>query len=45
MKKTLVLLLSALLAVGLLACTPGGKKSYLRVKCPSCGYEFDAPSK
>jgi uncharacterized lipoprotein YehR (DUF1307 family) len=46
MKKTLSLLTLMILAVSLLACTPAKEsKTYLRVKCPSCGYEFEAPQK
>jgi hypothetical protein len=42
MKKIVALLLVALFSV---ACTPMGKKSYQRVKCPACGHEFESPAK
>lgn len=45
MKKVVALLLFALFSVAVFACAPAGKKSYLRLKCPACGHEFDAPAK
>jgi predicted small secreted protein len=42
MKKLVTLLIVTVLAVSLSACatTQGGAA---KIKCPSCGYEFDAP--
>lgn len=46
MKKSLSLLMLIVLAVSLSACTPAKEgKSYQRIKCPSCGYEFESPQK
>ena len=44
MKKLLSVALVAMMALSLVACagTSGGDK--VRVKCPACGYEFDAPT-
>jgi hypothetical protein len=42
MKKLVSLLLMAALALSLTACASG--KDKVRVKCPGCGYEFEAPS-
>lgn len=43
MKKVLTGTLAALMILSLVACagTSGDRK--VRVKCPACGYEFDAP--
>jgi hypothetical protein len=43
MKKLVSLLLVGMLALSLTACASAGKDK-VRVKCPACGYEFDAPS-
>ncbi|MDY0268515.1 hypothetical protein [Trichloromonas sp.] len=42
MKKMITLLLATMLAVSLSACatTKGGTTT--KVKCPACGYEFEA---
>lgn len=45
MKKVVALLLVSILSIAVIACSPAGKKSYQRVKCPACGHEFDADSK
>ena len=45
MKKIVALLLVTLFSVAAVACTPMGKKSYQRVKCPACGHEFESPAK
>jgi hypothetical protein len=42
MKKLISYVLVALLALSFAACAPM-KKDTVRVKCPACGYEFDAP--
>jgi uncharacterized lipoprotein YmbA len=44
MKKLVSLLMMAVLALSLAACAATGGKDKVRVKCPACGYEFDAPS-
>jgi Flp pilus assembly protein TadD len=43
MKKLVSAALVIMMALSLVACagTGGGEKA--RVKCPACGYEFDAP--
>ena len=43
MKKVFTGALTVLMILSLMACagTSGDKK--VRVKCPACGYEFDAP--
>jgi len=45
MKKLISLVLVTLFAISLSACAgmKGGEGA--RVKCPACGYEFDAPAK
>lgn len=44
MKKLVTLLMVAVLAVSLSACatTKGGGAT--KIKCPACGYEFEAPA-
>jgi len=44
MKKVFTGALATLMVLSLLACagTKGDQK--VRVKCPACGYEFDAPT-
>jgi hypothetical protein len=44
MKKLVSLLMMGVLALSLAACAATGGKDKVRVKCPACGYEFDAPS-
>ena len=44
MKKLVSLLLVGLMALSLTACASSAGKDKVRVKCPACGYEFDAPS-
>lgn len=45
MKKLVSVLLVAMFAMSLAACAPLSKKEkQIRVKCPACGYEFDAPA-
>ena len=44
MKKLISFVLVAMLALSLSACAGMGKKEATRVKCPACGYEFDAPT-
>ncbi len=43
MKKSAIILLVLVMAVSLSACSKTYSKggSQLRVKCPSCGYEFE----
>lgn len=43
MKRLISFVLVAALALSLAACAGVGKKQTTRVKCPACGYEFDAP--
>ena len=43
MKQLISLLMVGVLALSLTACASAGKDK-VRVKCPACGYEFDAPS-
>jgi hypothetical protein len=44
--RTLVsVVLSLMLVLSLFACTGMQKKETVRVKCPACGYEFEAPIK
>lgn len=43
MKKFVTWLLVSLFALSVAACAPAEKQSYLRLKCPACGYEFDGP--
>lgn len=46
MKRTLPVLLAMLIALSFAACAaPAGKHSYKKVKCPACGYQFEAPAK
>jgi len=44
MKRLFSLLLVGILALSLTACASSAGKDKVRVKCPACGYEFDAPS-
>lgn len=43
MKKMVSFLLVAALAVTLSACATTKSGGAAKVKCPACGYEFDAP--
>ncbi len=43
MQKLVSLLMVAMLALSLAACASTKGKDKVRVKCPACGYEFDAP--
>jgi hypothetical protein len=45
MKKLISLVLLTMLAISLTACAGMKKGETTRVKCPACGYEFDAPAK
>jgi hypothetical protein len=42
MKKLISLLLMVMFAISVVACAPMTKET-TRVKCPACGYEFEAP--
>jgi PBP1b-binding outer membrane lipoprotein LpoB len=44
MKKLVSLLLVCVLALFLTACASSAGKDKVRVKCPACGYEFNAPA-
>lgn len=45
MKKVFSLFLVTLLSLALSACAPTTeRKSYRSIKCPACGYQFDAPA-
>jgi hypothetical protein len=44
LKRLASLLTTALLVVSLAACATTPRDETIRVKCPACGYEFDAPS-
>lgn len=43
MKKMLALLVASTLAFTLAGCASLHKDETMRVKCPACGYEFEAP--
>ena len=43
MRKVLSLVLATVMVMSLSACAGMGKQETSRVKCPACGYEFDAP--
>ena len=43
MKRLISFVLLAALALSISACAGVGKQETSRVKCPACGYEFDAP--
>jgi len=43
MRKVLYVALAALMVLSLTACAGKGGSDKVRVKCPACGYEFDAP--
>jgi len=44
MKRFLSLLVAVVLACSLAACATTKEPSQVKVKCPSCGYEFNAPA-
>lgn len=43
MRKLAVVLLMMSLLATLAACATTSSKDKVRIKCPACGYEFDAP--
>ena len=43
MKKLITMMMVALMALSLVACAGTKGDDKVRVKCPACGYEFDAP--
>jgi len=43
MKKVLSGTLAVMMILSLVACAGTGGDQKIRVKCPACGYEFDAP--
>jgi len=45
MKKLISAVLVVMFALSLSACAGMQKGEKTRVKCPACGYEFDAPAK
>ena len=44
MKKVLSGTLAIMMILSLVACAGTSGDQKIRVKCPACGYEFDAPS-
>ena len=44
MKKVLSGTLAVMMILSLVACAGTSGDQKLRVKCPACGYEFDAPT-
>jgi hypothetical protein len=44
LKRLTSLLTALMLVVSLAACATTPRDESIRVKCPACGYEFDAPS-
>jgi len=44
LKRLTSLLTALMLVVSLAACATAPRDESIRVKCPACGYEFDAPS-
>ena len=44
MKKVLSGTLAIMMILSLVACAGSSGDQKIRVKCPACGYEFDAPS-
>lgn len=44
MKKVITGALAVMLILTLAACAGTGGNNKVRVKCPACGYEFDAPT-
>jgi hypothetical protein len=43
MKKVVSIALVLMMALSIAACTGKSGDATARVKCPACGYEFDAP--
>ncbi|WP_305047111.1 hypothetical protein [Geoalkalibacter sp.] len=43
MKKLMTLIMASMIALSFAACAPTAKEEKVRVKCPACGYEFEAP--
>ena len=43
MKKVLSGTLAVMMILSLVACAGASGDQKIRVKCPACGYEFDAP--
>ena len=44
MKKLVSVALVIMMALSLAACAGKAGDEKVRVKCPACGYEFDAPT-
>jgi len=44
MKKLLSGTLAVMMILSLVACAGTSGDQKIRVKCPACGYEFDAPT-
>lgn len=44
LKRLTSLLTALMLVVSLAACATTPRDESIRIKCPACGYEFDAPS-
>ena len=44
MKKVLTGVLAVMMVLSLVACAGKDGDQKVRVKCPACGYEFDAPT-
>ena len=44
MKKVLTGVLAVMMVLSLVACASTKGDQKVRVKCPACGYEFDAPT-
>ena len=44
MKKVFSGALAVMMILSLVACAGTSKDQKIRVKCPACGYEFDAPT-
>ena len=44
MKKVLSGTLAIMMILSLVACAGTSGDQKIRVKCPACGYEFDAPT-
>ena len=44
MKKVLSGTLAVMMILSLVACAGSSGDQKIRVKCPACGYEFDAPT-
>jgi hypothetical protein len=45
MKKFIGLLVLVSVAASLYACSTAKQAEVQRVRCPACGYEFDAPAR